>query len=64
MGLIPVAHTIGDEFKPAPRLPLESVLHAYRIAGREAWTALCDGVPPGEEGMLAELGARWIDEAE
>ena len=42
-------------------IPLESVLHAYRIAGREAWTALCDGVPPGEEGLLAELGARWID---
>jgi len=27
VGLIPVAHTIGEEFKPAPRLPLDSVLH-------------------------------------
>jgi nitroreductase len=27
VGLIPVAHTIGDEFKPGGRLPLESVLH-------------------------------------
>lgn len=42
-------------------LPLESVLHAFRIAGREAWTALCAAVPPGEELLLADLGARWID---
>lgn len=42
-------------------MPLESVLHAYRIAGREAWTALCAVVQPGEEGLLADLGARWID---
>jgi len=27
VGLIPVAHTIGDDFKPGPRLPTESVLH-------------------------------------
>ena len=42
-------------------MPLESVLHAYRIAGREAWTALCASVTPGEEVLLADLGARWID---
>lgn len=42
-------------------LPLESVLHAFRIAGREAWTALCAAVPPGEETLLADLGAKWID---
>ena len=42
-------------------MPLESVLHAFRVAGREAWTALCAAVPPGEEGLLADLGARWID---
>jgi hypothetical protein len=42
-------------------MPLESVLHAYRIAGREAWTALCAAILPGEEGLLADLGARWID---
>jgi hypothetical protein len=42
-------------------LPLESVLHAFRVAGREAWTALCAAVPPGEEVLLADLGARWID---
>lgn len=42
-------------------MPLESVLRAYRIAGRKAWTALCSAVQPGEEVLLADLGARWID---
>ena len=42
-------------------MPLESVLHAYRIAGREAWTAICDAVQPGEDRLLGGLGARWID---
>ena len=42
-------------------LPLESVLHAYRIAGRTAWTAVCAAVQPGEEALLAGLAARWID---
>ncbi|MCU1586726.1 MAG: putative transcriptional regulator [Frankiales bacterium] len=42
-------------------MPLESVLHSYRIAGREAWSALCEAVTPGESALLAELGARWID---
>jgi hypothetical protein len=42
-------------------LPLESVLHAYRIAGRTAWTAVCEAVQPGQEALLAGLGARWID---
>lgn len=42
-------------------MPLESVLRAYRIAGRTAWTALCGAVQPGEEALLADLGAGWID---
>ena len=42
-------------------MPLESVLHAYRIGGREAWAAMCAAVPPGETGLLADLGSRWID---
>jgi hypothetical protein len=42
-------------------MPLESVLRAYRIAGRMTWTALCAAVQPGEEPLLADLGARWID---
>jgi hypothetical protein len=42
-------------------MPLESVLRAYRIAGRTAWTALCSAIRPGEEALLADLGAGWID---
>ncbi len=42
-------------------MPLESVLHAYRIAGREAWVALCSTVGPTETALLADLGARWMD---
>ncbi|MBC7638182.1 MAG: helix-turn-helix domain-containing protein [Rhodoferax sp.] len=42
-------------------MPLESVLHAYRIAGREAWSAMCAAVRPGETRLLADLGTRWMD---
>ena len=42
-------------------MPLESVLHAYRIAGREAWTALCSNVGPAETALLGDLGHRWMD---
>jgi hypothetical protein len=42
-------------------MPLESVLHAYRIAGREAWAAMCEAVPTGETALLADLGTRWMD---
>lgn len=42
-------------------MPLESVLHAYRICGREAWAAMCSAVPAGETALLADLGSRWID---
>ncbi len=27
VSLVPVAHTVGDQFKPAPRRPLEAVVH-------------------------------------
>ena len=42
-------------------MPLESVLHAYRIAGREAWATMCAAVDVGETALLADLGTRWID---
>ncbi len=42
-------------------LPLDAVLHAFRVAGREAWSALCEAVPAGQDRLLAELGARWMD---
>jgi PucR C-terminal helix-turn-helix domain len=42
-------------------IPLDSVLHAFRIAGREAWTAVCAAVRPGQEDQLAGLAGRWMD---
>ena len=42
-------------------MPLDSVLHAFRVAGREAWTSVCAAVLPGEEGLLADLAARWME---
>lgn len=42
-------------------LPLDALLHAFRICGREAWRALCDAVQPGEERFLGPLGSTWLD---
>lgn len=42
-------------------VPLEAVLHAYRIAGRETWTAIVSAIQPGDEHLLADLAAKWID---
>lgn len=41
-------------------VPLESMLHAYRIAGRVTWTAVVAAVRAGEERVLGELAAEWI----
>lgn len=70
-------HCVVEDRSPTPRelevfaqsgrqrlamgMPLESVLHAYRIAGREAWGAMCALVDPGDSGVLADLGTRWMD---
>jgi hypothetical protein len=42
-------------------VPLESMLHAYRIAGRVTWTAVSNAIRPGEEHLLADLAAQWMD---
>lgn len=42
-------------------VPLESMLHAYRIAGRVTWTAVTHAIHPGEEALLASLAAQWMD---
>ncbi len=30
VALIPVAHTVGDDFRPAPRRPVDEVMHRDR----------------------------------
>lgn len=42
-------------------VPLDSVLHAYRIAGRVTWEAVVATIQPGEELLLGDLAAGWID---
>lgn len=42
-------------------IPLEPVLHVYRIAGRVVWSAIVAATAPGEERVLAELGEQWMD---
>jgi hypothetical protein len=41
-------------------VPLDSALHAFRIAGREVWTAVVAATRAGEEHVLAELAGHWI----
>ncbi|HZQ26786.1 MAG TPA: helix-turn-helix domain-containing protein [Acidimicrobiales bacterium] len=42
-------------------IPLEPMLHVYRIAGRATWDAVASATIPGEEHVLADLAARWMD---
>lgn len=42
-------------------IPLEPMLHVYRIAGRVVWDAIVAATRPGEEAVLAELGRAWMD---
>lgn len=42
-------------------VPLEAILHVYRIAGRGVFEALVEVVEPGEERALGEIGPRWMD---
>ena len=36
VALLPVAHTVGDDFKPAPRRPVDEVIHWERWDARDA----------------------------
>jgi hypothetical protein len=42
-------------------VPIESMLHAYRIAGRVTWSAVTGVIRTGEEHLLADLAAQWMD---
>jgi hypothetical protein len=42
-------------------IALDGALRAFRIAGRDTWRAVVDAVEPGEEAVLADLAAGWID---
>lgn len=63
----PVGAKVVRKFEESGRarlemgVPLESMLHAYRIAGRVTWTAVTHAIRPGEETLLAALAAQWMD---
>ena len=42
-------------------VPLEPMLHVYRLAGRVVWDAVVVATGPDQLGALAELGAKWMD---
>jgi hypothetical protein len=42
-------------------VPLEPMLHVYRVAGRVVWDAIVASTKPEETGALAGLGAAWMD---
>lgn len=42
-------------------VPLEPVLHVYRIASRVMWDEIVAATGPGEEAALAELGGWWME---
>lgn len=42
-------------------VPLEPMLHVYRVAGRTVWDAVVAATEEGEERALAVLGRAWMD---
>lgn len=42
-------------------IPLEAMLHVYRIAGRGVFNAIVAEIRPGEESSFREVGARWVE---
>lgn len=54
---------LGESGRARLRLgvPLDAVLHAYRIAGRLTWDSILTHLEPGDELVLGDLAARWID---
>ncbi|MCU1600891.1 MAG: putative transcriptional regulator [Frankiales bacterium] len=49
------------ERRLAMGLPLESVLHAFRIGGREAWRSTSKLIPDDEPALLGSLSMQWMD---
>jgi hypothetical protein len=54
---------LGESGRARLRLgvPLDAVLHAYRLAGRLTWDSVLNHLEPGDELMLGGLAARWIE---
>ena len=57
---VPELHSMGRR-RLDMGVPLEPMLHVYRLAGRTVWDAIVNAIGPGEERVLADLGASWMD---
>lgn len=42
-------------------MPLEPMLHAFRVFGRVVWTEMAQATGPDDAALLADLGGRWMD---
>lgn len=42
-------------------VPLEPMLHAFRVFGRVVWIEMANTTEPGRSEVLADIGARWMD---
>lgn len=66
VGEVPDAHRVPELEEMGRRrlemgIPLDAMLHVYRINGREVFNAIVAEIRPGEEASLREIGARWVD---
>lgn len=57
---VPGLDRIGTA-RVAMGVPLEPVLHAFRVFGRVVWIEMADVTEPGRSEVLADIGARWMD---
>jgi hypothetical protein len=65
-GVEPDMATVADFERMGRRrlemgVPLEPVLHVFRVAARETWAAIVAATDAGDEVALADLGGRWMD---
>ena len=59
-GRLDAVHTMGRR-RLEMGVPLEPILHVYRICGRVVWDEIVAATEPGEERAFAELGSLWMD---
>lgn len=57
---VPGLDTIGVQ-RVRIGMPLEPMLHAFRVFGRVVWIEMAQATGPDDAALLAELGGRWMD---
>ncbi len=57
---VPGLDTIGEQ-RVRIGMPLEPMLHAFRVFGRVVWIEMAQATGPDDAALLAELGGRWMD---